>query len=46
MALPEDRVSIDKLKVIVLIVLWSKQHSIDSLSVEELLSDGAQSLVC
>ena len=45
MALAEDSVSIEKLKVIVLMVLWSKQHSIDSLVLEELLSDRAQLLM-
>jgi len=44
MALSEDRVSIEKLKVIVLMVLWNQQHSIDSLILEELLSDRAQTL--
>lgn len=42
MALAEDSVSIEKLKVIVLMVLWSQQHSIDSLILEELLFDRAQ----
>jgi Smg protein len=42
MALAEDNVSIEKVKVIVLMVLWSQQHSIDSLILEELLSDRAQ----
>ena len=45
MALSEDGVSIEKLKVIVLMVLWSQQHSIDSLILEELLSDRAQLLM-
>ena len=45
MALAEDRVSIEKLKVIVLMVLWNQQHSIDSLILEELLSDRAQLLM-
>ncbi len=45
MALSEDRVSIEKLKVIVLMVLWNQQHSIDSLILEELLSDRAQLLM-
>jgi len=45
MALSEDSVSIEKLKVIVLMVLWSQQHTIDSLIVEELLSDRAQLLM-
>jgi Smg protein len=45
MALSEDSVSIEKLKVIVLMVLWNQQHSIDSLILEELLSDRAQLLM-
>lgn len=45
MALTEDSVSVEKLKVIVLMVLWSQQHSIDSLILEELLSDRAQLLM-
>jgi len=45
MALAEDNVGIEKLKVIVLMVLWSQQHSIDSLILEELLSDRAQLLM-
>ena len=45
MALSETRVSIEKLKVIVLMVLWSQQHAIDSLVLEELLSDRAQLLM-
>jgi Smg protein len=45
MALSEDNVSIEKVKVIVLMVLWSQQHSIDSLILEELLSDRAQLLM-
>jgi Smg protein len=45
MALTEDNVSVEKLKVIVLMVLWSQQHSIDSLVMEELLSDRAQLLM-
>ncbi|HUX24847.1 MAG TPA: DUF494 family protein, partial [Burkholderiales bacterium] len=45
MALSEDNVSIEKLKVIVLMVLWSQQHSIDSLILEELLADRAQLLM-
>jgi Smg protein len=42
MAVSEDSIGIEKLKVIVLMVLWSQQHSIDSLILEELLSDRAQ----
>ena len=45
MALAEDNVSMEKLKVIVLMVLWSQQHSIDSLILEELLADRAQLLM-
>jgi Smg protein len=45
MAVSEDSVSIEKLKVIVLMVLWSQQHSIDSLILEELLSNHAQLLM-
>jgi Smg protein len=45
MALPEGSVGIEKLKVIVLIVLWSQKHSIDSLILEELLSVRAQLLL-
>ncbi len=45
MALGEDRVGLEKLKVIVLMVLWSQQHAIDSLVLEELLSDRAQLLM-
>jgi Smg protein len=45
MALSEDCVGIEKLKVIVLMVLWSQQHSIDLLILEELVSDRAQLLM-
>ncbi len=45
MALSEDSVGIEKLKVIVLMVLWSQQRSIDSLVLEELLSDRTQLLM-
>lgn len=39
MALPGGEVSLAKLKVIVLMVLWQQQQSVDSLVLEELLSD-------
>ena len=45
MALSEANVSVEKLKVIVLMVLWSQQHPIDSLVLEELLSDRAHLLM-
>ena len=39
MALSEGRLSLSKLKVIVLIVLWSQHQALDTLILEELLSD-------
>jgi len=39
MALADANISLERLKVIVLMVLWSQQHPIDSLVLEELLSD-------
>ena len=45
MALSEDCVGTEKLKVIVLMVLWSQQRSINSLILEELLYDRAQLLM-
>lgn len=45
MALTDTNVSVEKLKVIVLMVLWSQQHPIDSLVLEELLSDRAHLLM-
>ncbi|MFY9328987.1 MAG: DUF494 domain-containing protein [Georgfuchsia sp.] len=38
LALPYDEVALSKLKVIVLAVLWSRQHEFDALILEELLS--------
>lgn len=40
MALPDDQVGLDKLKVIVLMVIWTHRGSIDSLVLDELLPDG------
>lgn len=45
LAIDEAPVSIDKLKVIVLIVLWSQQADIDILLLEELLDDGEDRLL-
>lgn len=45
MALADANVSLEKLKVIVLMVLWNQQHPIDSLVLEELLSDRTQLLM-
>lgn len=39
MALPGHSVSIERLKVIVLAVVWRRQHAIDALILEELLAD-------
>lgn len=39
MALPGSSVSVDRLKVIVLAVIWRRQHAIDALILEELLAD-------
>lgn len=39
MALPEGGMTLSKLKVIVLMVLWSQHQSLDTLILEELLSD-------
>lgn len=39
MALTDGRLSLSKLKVIVLIVLWSRDQTLDALILEELLSD-------
>ena len=40
MALPEDVVGLEKLKVIALIVLWTRKGSVDTLILDELLPDG------
>ncbi len=39
MALADDEVSLSKLKVIVLMVLWNQQQPMDSLILEELLNE-------
>ncbi len=39
LALPVETVSVDRLKVIVLAVIWRRQHAIDALILEELLAD-------
>ena len=39
MALPGGEVSLSKIKVIVLMVLWQQQENVDSLVLEELLTD-------
>jgi Smg protein len=40
MALPDDVVELDKLKVIVLMVLWARRGDVDTLILEELLPEG------
>ena len=39
-ALPDEVVGLDKLKVIVLMVLWTQRGSVDALVLDELLPDG------
>lgn len=39
LALPGDSVGVDRLKVIVLTVIWRRQHAIDALILEELLAE-------
>ena len=40
MAVEGDRVELDKLKVIVLMVLWTRRGNVDTLILEELLPEG------
>jgi Smg protein len=40
MALPDDVVDLEKLKVIVLMVLWARRGDVDTLILEELLPEG------
>lgn len=39
LALPEREIGLSKLKAIVLVVLWRRQHEFDALILEELLSE-------
>lgn len=39
LALPDDEISLDRLKVIVLAVIWRYRHEVDALILEELLED-------
>ena len=45
MALSEDVVGLEKLKVIALIVLWARKGSVDTLILDELLPDGDKAQV-
>lgn len=40
LALPEETVGLDKLKVIVLMVLWTRRGEVDALILDELIPDG------
>jgi Smg protein len=40
MALPNEVVGLDKLKVIVLMVLWTRRGNVDALILDELIPDG------
>ncbi len=40
MALPSEVVGLDKLKVIVLMVLWTRRGNVDALILDELIPDG------
>jgi len=40
MALPNEIVGLDKLKVIVLMVLWTRRGNVDALILDELIPDG------
>lgn len=40
LALPDEPVALDKFKVIVLMVLWTRHGDVDTLILEELLPDG------
>lgn len=47
LALPEREISLAKLKAIVLVVLWRRQHEFDALILEELLSlEGEDDRLC
>ena len=39
LALPDDQISLDRLKVIVLAVVWRYRHEVDALILEELLAE-------
>lgn len=40
MALEDERVGVEKLKVVILMVLWTRRGSLDALILDELLPDG------
>jgi Smg protein len=45
MALPDDVVGPEKLKVIVLMVLWTRRGNVDALVLDELIPDGEERLM-
>ncbi len=42
MAITDDAVGLDKLRVVVLMVLWARRGNLDTLILDELLPDGSQ----
>lgn len=46
LALPDAEVSLDRLKVIVLAVIWRYRHEVDALILEELLAEDASDEDC
>lgn len=45
MAVRDDAIDLDQLKIIVLMVLWTKRGNVDALVLEELLQDGSTRVV-
>jgi Smg protein len=46
MALPETSVSLGKIKIIVLLVLWRREQALDTLLLEELLAEDDDERLC
>jgi len=46
MALPETTVSLGKIKIIVLMVMWRREHALDALLFEELLAEDDDERLC
>jgi uncharacterized protein Smg (DUF494 family) len=42
MALPDDVVGLEKLRVIVLMVLWTRRGNVDALVLDQLIPDGEE----
>ena len=42
MAVADESVGLDKLRIIVLMVLWTQHGNVDTLILDELLPDGSQ----